>query len=122
MQRGTISATTFALASIAAAVLSGRIVGTGMWGTLMVIGGAFVGLSPHVPVLKVSGRAVALLAGVLCALASGIGLLAATVGGGFRLPADQGLLLGLLILMAVTGIGYFRSRPRLGDIVKGDQA
>ncbi len=86
-----------------------------MWGWLMVLGGLFVGVSPHIPLLATAGRAVAFLAGVLGVLAVALGLLAATTGGSFRLPVDQALLLVLIAVAGVTGITYSRSKPTPRD-------
>lgn len=111
MKPGVISASIFAAACLAAAFLSGNILGVGMWAWLMLGAGIFVGLSVHFPVLAATGRAVGLLAGVLGFIAVALGLLAATIGGGFKLPADQASLLALIFVIAASGIALSRARP-----------
>lgn len=115
MKRGTLSATVFAIACIWAAFLSGKILGTGFWGWAMLGGGIFVGISVHVPVLVDTGRTIGMLAGVLGLLAVALGLLAGTIGGSFKMPDDQALLLFLIFIIAVSGITFSRSKPRIRD-------
>jgi len=110
MPGGTISSIIFALACIAAAYLSGRILGPGMWGWLMLGGGIFVAISPHLGPLREPGRVIATIAGILSTLAAVLTLLAATIGGSFKLPPDEAQLVTAFVIIAIAG--FFRSRAR----------
>lgn len=114
MRAGAISSAVFALSCIGTSVLSSRILGPGMWGWIILAAGVFVGSSPYVGSFAAAGRAVGLLLAVAATLAVGLGLLAATAGGRFRLPADQALLLGLFTIIAVSGFVLFRAKPDRG--------
>ncbi|GGI67851.1 hypothetical protein GCM10009332_01350 [Shewanella gelidii] len=83
-----------------------------MWFWAILTAGVFVAISPYLPKFTDSGKhfAVSLstvIAGVsacfsICAV--GLGLLAATVGGNFRLDVEEAWLLILFGLTAIMGI------------------
>lgn len=108
MRAGSITSAVYALASIATAVLSAQILGTGIWAWLILAVGLVVGASPYYSLLLGAARGLALISAILTFLAIPLGLLAATTGGSFRLPSDQALLLFLLGLIGVFGIAFFR--------------
>lgn len=108
MKRGTVSCSLFAIACVAAAALSAQILGPGMWGAIFLGAGVIVAISPYFPAMRGPGRVVAVFAGVLAFLAAALGLLAATIGGSFRLPADQAFLLLAFGFIGVFGIAAFR--------------
>ena len=109
MKRGSISSTLFALACLAAAGLSAQILGAGIWGTAFVVFGGLVASGPYFRAMREPARAIALLAAIVAFLAVALGLLAATIGGTFRLPNDQALLLTAIGLIGVFGIAAFRT-------------
>ena len=105
----------FAVSCLGASVLSARILGPGMWGWIILAAGVFVGSSPYIPTVSALGRVVALLLAVVSACAVALGLLAATIGGKFRLPDDQALLLGLFAIIAVSGFVLSRTKKSRRD-------
>lgn len=115
MKTGAISSTVFALSCIGAFFLSGRILGPGMWGWIILAAGVVVASSPYISSLTAFGRVLGLLLAVVAIGAVALGLLAATIGGRFRLPGDQALLLGLFAIIAVSGIVFFRAKPKRGN-------
>lgn len=108
MKRGAFSSILFALACLVTTVLSARILGEGMWGTVIAVAGMVVAISPHVELIRGLGRAIALIAAILAFLAVALGLLAATTGRSFRLPADQAWLLIAIGSLGVFGIAVSR--------------
>lgn len=119
MTRGTISCTVFAAACVAALWLSIRIEGTGPWGVAFLLAGALVAAAPHVGALRVPSRIVALVFAVLALLAVGLGLLAATVGGSFRLPGEQAALLAAFGVVGLSGLFVFRALRPAGAASRG---
>lgn len=93
MKAGAISTAVFALGCAAITWQSAAILGTGFWGWLILGVGVIVGVSPYFRYLRELGRVMALLMSGVAFLAILLGLLAATVGGSFNLPANQAALL-----------------------------
>jgi hypothetical protein len=112
MKPGAIISAVFALACACTSVLSASILGLGVWGWLTIFGGLFVGVSPYISSIQAAGRAIALVMAILSLLAVALGLLAATVGGSFRLPSDQALLFALFGMIGISSIVYSRSKGK----------
>ncbi len=112
MKPGSLSSALYALSCLAAAGLSAQILGPGMWGAIFLGAGLFVGASPYYPPLQQPAGAIALISAILAFLAVALGLLAASTGGSFRLPADQALLLTLIGAIGVFGIAVHRVLTR----------
>ena len=108
MKPGSISSAIFGLACVATMWQSAQILGTGLWGWAFLAVGCFVAVGPYVAALRGPARAVALVFGILAFLAVALGLLAATIGGSFRLPDDQALLLVTFCVVGVFGIVVFK--------------
>lgn len=93
----------FALACFATSAQSNSIMGAGTWFWLIIAIGAFVVLSQFVPKLAGAGAGIALLLAIISICAVLLGLVAATIGGSFRLENAEALLLFLFVLIAVFG-------------------
>lgn len=116
MKPGAVSSILFALTGIAVAVLSGTMMGPGFWSMAIIGVSVLVALSPYIPALLQLAAGLAVFSAVLSFLAVALGLLAATTGGSFRLPADQGLLLFSFFLLAVFGLIFARAaKPPSAD-------
>lgn len=104
MKPGSISTALLAIACFAAAALSARILGLGIWGVALMAAGLGFAASPYVPAIQPAARSLALSGGVVALVAVGLGLLAATTGGSFRLPDEQAALLAALTAVGIFGI------------------
>lgn len=93
----------FAFSCFGTAAISQSIMGAGMWFWLIISAGFFVIISQYYQALKMPGAGIALLASLLSIAAITLGLLAATIGGSFRLETQEALLLFLFFLMAISG-------------------
>jgi cbb3-type cytochrome oxidase subunit 3 len=93
----------FALFCFATATLSNSIMGAGMWFWVILLTGLFVAVSAYMPNLIIVGAFLAgLLTGVsICAVL--LGLVAATIGGSFRLDGPEAMLLTLFFCIAICG-------------------
>lgn len=109
---GSFSSALFGITCIAAFGLGTYIFGPGMWGWIFLALGVFVAASPYLPRIQPAARGIALTAAVIALLGVVLGLLASTIGGSFRLPGEQALLLFLMSLIGVFGIAYSRARSR----------
>jgi hypothetical protein len=115
MKPGSISSANFALSCIAAAMVSGNILGPGMWGAIFLSAGLVVAAGPYYRPIGGVARAIALVAATLALLAVALGLLAGTTGGSFRLPDDQAFLLFLLFVIGVFGIAVHKTPAKNED-------
>ncbi|NKB97289.1 MAG: hypothetical protein GKR90_02145 [Pseudomonadales bacterium] len=110
LKPGSVTSAGFVISGLFAFILSADLLGTGLWGFAIVGVSTLVGIAPYLPIVLPIARGLATLAAVLAIIAVVLGLLAATTGGSFKLPGDQGLLLFLLFLLAVFGILFGRSK------------
>lgn len=104
----------FAVSCFATSALSNSIMGPGMWFWIIIITGVFVALSQFFPKIRVFGAGIAGLLGIVSIFAVLLGLVAATIGGSFKLDTDEALLLFSFFLIAVFGITLVRvnRKPR----------
>jgi len=109
MRRGAISTIFFGLACIVTAGLSAQILGLGMWSAIFLVAGIIVAISPYFDPIRELTRVIGLVAAILAFLAVALGLLAATIGGSFRLPADQALLLAAIGFIGVFGVAVYKT-------------
>jgi len=98
-----IIAILFAIACFATSAVSGNILGAGMWFWIIIATGVFVAVSQFIPVLRQFGSVAALLLGVISVLAVVLTLLAATIGGSFKLGNREALLVFTFLMIAVLG-------------------
>ncbi|MEE4380082.1 MAG: hypothetical protein V2J55_21555 [Candidatus Competibacteraceae bacterium] len=101
---------------MAATGLSAQILGPGMWGAIFLGAGVLVAASPYYPPIRDIGRGVALVTGILALLAVALGLLAATIGGSFRLPNEQAMLLVAFSVIGIFGITVFKRLSNAEDV------
>lgn len=80
-----------------------NMLGIGMWFWIILIIGAFVAISQFILPLRGAGSGVALLLSGISLLAVLFGLLAATIGGSFRMDDNSALLLLLFFIISVLG-------------------
>jgi len=99
-----VSSVLFGALCIAAALLSNSIMGAGMWFWIIIATGVLVASCSFMPSLNVLGALLALLLSAISICAVLLGLVAATIGGSFRLDGDEALLLFLFGLIAISGI------------------
>ena len=76
--------------------------GASMWFWVIIATGIFVALSSFIPPVNFLGALLALLLSVISICAVLFGLVAATIGGSFRLDGNEALL--LFGLIAISGI------------------
>ena len=98
-----IVAICFAIACLATSTVSSRILGVGMWFWIIIVTGLFVAVSQFVPTIRVLGSVMALLLGVISVCAVALTLLAATIGGAFKLDNREALLVFTFLMIAVSG-------------------
>ena len=103
LMRKTISIL-FALLCLGTAALSTNILGPGMWFWIIIVAGIFVGISQFFPGLQSASSVIAGFLSVVSVCAVLLGLLAATVGGSFRLDDNEAFLLMSFALVAVSGL------------------
>ena len=103
----------FAISCIATSVVSGNLLGIGMWFWIIIATGSFVAISQFLPKIRGLGAAVAGLLGVISIGAVFLGLVAATIGGSFKLDDNQSLLLFLFFLIAVFGFTLISINKKL---------
>jgi len=77
--------------------------GTGLWFWVIIITGLTVAASQFIPILQSLGTVLAALLGTVSSCAVLLGLVAATIGGSFRLNDNETLLLFLFFMIAVSG-------------------
>lgn len=94
----------FALACFSTSALSNSIMGAGMWFWIILATGAFVAVSQFIPILRGPGAGIAGLLSIISVCAVLFGLVAATIGGSFRLETNEALLLFLFFVVAVLGL------------------
>ena len=94
----------FMLFCFATALISNSLLGAGMWFWIILLSGLFVGVSAYIPDLAMMG---AFIAGLLALVSIGavlLGLVAATIGGSFRLEGDEAMLLASFFCIALSGL------------------
>ncbi len=91
---------------------SAVMVGTGLWG-ILILGAAFVVvLSAFYLPLQLFASGIAGLISALSAIAIALGLLAETIGGSFDISKEFGTLLGSFGLLFIAGLAVIRTRHR----------
>ena len=93
----------FALSCFATAAQSSAIMGAGNWFWIIIVTGALVMLSQFIPKLAGAGSGIALLLSLISICAVLLGLVAATIGGSFKLDNNEALLLFSFALIAIFG-------------------
>lgn len=110
MKPGSITSALIAVVGLAIAALSASLLGVGVWGLAILAVSLVIAISPYVDVLMPLAKGMAAFFAVIAVLAILLGLLAATTGGTFRLPADQALLLFLFGVYAILCIVFSRTK------------
>lgn len=105
----------FALACFATSAMSNSIMGAGFWFWVIIATGCIVAYSQFSPRLRGLGSGLALLLSFLSILTIVLAMVAATIGGSFKMDDSFGLLLFLFSVVAVLGfvvaILYKKSMP-----------
>ena len=99
-----IIALVFAFFCFATALLSNSIMGAGVWFWVIVIIGMLVPITQYSIKFQALGVILAILLSVLSLCVVLLGLLAATIGGSFRLSDNTAQLLFLFSMITVSGI------------------
>ncbi|MGL1930853.1 MAG: hypothetical protein OCC45_03710 [Desulfotalea sp.] len=94
----------FGIACFSTSALSSSIMGSGMWFWIIICVGTFVAASQFVSVLKGIGSGLATILAGISILAVLLGLVAATIGGSFKIDDSSALLLLLFSIIAILGI------------------
>ncbi len=94
----------FAITCFSTSAVSSSIfgIGTGFW--IIITTGFIVASSQFFPAIKGAGSGLALLFSLMSILAVIFGLVAATIGGSFKMDDSSALLLFLFFMIAVFGI------------------
>ena len=87
--------------------------GVGMWFWVIMGAGIFVAISQFTPMLQGFGTLVAGLLGIISVLAIFLTLLAATIGGSFKLEDNELLLLLSFFFVAVFGFSLVGINRRM---------
>ncbi len=103
----------FAISCFATSVTSGNILGVGMWFWIIIATGIFVAVSQFLPALRGLGSVAALLLAVISVCAVILTLLAATIGGSFKLDDRETLLVFSFFMIAVFGFLLVRINKKL---------
>lgn len=98
----------YAVSCFATSWISGSILGVGMWFWIIIASGVFVAITQFFPKIRGLGAAMAGLIGIISVGAVLLVLLAATIGGSFKLDDDELLLLLSLFFIAVFGFTLVR--------------
>ena len=99
-----VTSVLFGALCIATALLSNSMMGAGPWFWIIIATGVLVASSSFIPALHVLGALLALLLSLVSICAVLLGLVAATIGGSFRLDGEEAILLFLFGLIAIFGI------------------
>jgi hypothetical protein len=102
----------FAISCLTTSNTSANILGVGMWFWIIAATGIFVAVSQFLPALRQLGSAAALLLALIAVLAVVLTLLAATIGGSFKLDNREALLVFGFFMIAVTGLLLARVNKR----------
>ncbi len=94
----------FTISCIATSTVSSHIMGIGIWFWVIIVIGMVVGISQFFKPLIEMGTALAILLSVISACAILLGLVAATIGGSFRMDDSAALLLFLFFTIIMNGI------------------
>ena len=108
-----IVAILFAIACFATSAVSGSILGVGMWFWIIIVTGVFVAVSQFFSILRSLGSVAALLLGVVSVCAVVLTLLAATIGGSFKLDSKEALLVVTFFMIAVLGFSLVRINKKI---------
>ena len=98
-----IIAVLFAGSCYACAAVSQSIMGVGQWFWVIIVLGSLVLISQFVAKLKALGAVSATLLAIIAICAVVLGLVAATIGGSFRIDDKSALLLFLFFMIALLG-------------------
>lgn len=105
----------FALVCFSTSALSQSMMGAGTWFWVIITIGLFTAISQFFPKLRGAGSGLALLLSFISIFAIFFGLVAATIGGSFKMDDKSALLLSLFGIVAVLGfvvaILYKKSLP-----------
>ena len=93
----------FALACLATSAQSNSMMGAGFWFWTIVVAGLIVATSQFFPQLKGPESGLALLLGIISICTTLFDMLAATIGGSFKMDDSSALLLFLFVIIAVLG-------------------
>ena len=93
----------FAIACFVTSYASANLLGTGMWFWIINTTGVIVAISQFLPTLRGFGSLAALLLAILSVGAVVLTLLAATIGGSFKLDNREVLLVFGFFMIAVSG-------------------
>jgi hypothetical protein len=93
----------FALACFATSAQSNSMMGAGLWFWVIIATGFIVASSQFFPRLKGPGSGLALLLGIISICAILFGMIAATIGGSFKMDDSSALLLFLFFIIVVLG-------------------
>ena len=99
----------FAFTFFSTSALSFSMMGAGVWFWIIIGVGLFVAVSQYSTVLRGAGAGLATLLSVISICAVLLGLVAATIGGSFRLETNEAFLLLLFFVIAVLGFCLGRS-------------
>jgi hypothetical protein len=94
----------FAVVCFSTSALSSHIMGVGMWFWVIIVTGLFSAISQYYPVLRGVGSGLAVLLGILSLLDVGLGLLASTIGGSFKIDFNSAVLLLLFFIIFILGL------------------
>ena len=104
----------FAIACLVTSFASASILGVGMWFWIITAPGMFVAVSQFVPALRGFGGVAASLLAAISVIAVVFTLLAATVGGSFKLDSRETLLVFGFFMIVVLGFLLARVNKRSG--------
>lgn len=93
----------FAISCLVTSTTSANILGPGMWFWVISATGVFVAISQFLPTLRGLGNIAAFLLALISVFAVVLTLLAATIGGSFRLGDKETLLVFGFFMIAVLG-------------------
>jgi len=93
----------FAIACFATAAMSNSMMGAGFWFWAIIGTGCIVAISQFYPKLRGAGSGLAMLLSIMSVFAVALGMLAATIGGSFKMDDNSAFLLFLFSLIAILG-------------------
>ena len=110
----------FAFFCFASAAVSNSLMGPGFWFWLIIATGLFVGISQFYPWLRGAGAGLSFLLALILFAGIALSLLAATIGGSFKLEDSFAFLLFLFFITAILGLSLASNFKRF--IQSGNQA
>ncbi len=93
----------FAITCFATSAVSNSIMGAGVWFWVIIATGCIVAFSQFFPKIRGPGSGLAMLLGFVSIFAILFGMVAATIGGSFKMDDSSALLLFLFFIVAVLG-------------------